>query len=99
MASLTGKREPWDDSVYWTLAYPAAIGVVALLAYRYPDRPWRWALILFEAQFFAMCAANGELGNLWPLGMLLFAVIALPAILAAWLAAWLGQRSADEPAA
>lgn len=77
---------------------PAAIVAVALLAYRYPDRPWRWALILFETQFFAMCATSGELGNLWPLGMLLFALIALPAFLAGWLAARLGRRPADEAA-
>ena len=84
---LTGKREPWDSSWYWAIAYPLAIGSSALLGYRYPDRPWRWAVVLFEAQFLAMWVRNGEVGSLWPLGMALFAVVALPGVLAANLAA------------
>jgi hypothetical protein len=58
----------------------------AFLGYSYPERPWRWALVLFESQFLAMCIRNGELGNLWPLGMAVFAIIALPGIAAAKLA-------------
>ena len=70
-----------------------AIAACALLGYRFPDRPWRWALVLFEAQFVAMCARNGELGNLWPLGMLLLAVVALPGIAAAQIGARFGRPS------
>ena len=92
---LTSKREPWDASAYWVLVYPLAIAACALLGRRYPERPWRWPLVLFEAQFIAMCVRNGELGNLWPLGMLLFAVVALPGIVAAKLAARLSGRSAE----
>jgi hypothetical protein len=84
---VTGKREPWDAAVYWAVAYPVAIGASAILGYAYRDRPWRWPLVLFEAQFIAMCLRNGELGNLWPLGMALFAVIAVPGVVAARAAA------------
>lgn len=84
---LTGEREPWDASAYWALAYPLAVLACALLGYSYPERPWRWPLLLFAAQFIAMCLRNGELGNLWPLGMALFAVLALPGIVAAKIAA------------
>jgi hypothetical protein len=95
---LTNKREPWDASVYWALAYPLAILTCALLGYRYPERPWRWSLVLFEAQFVAMCVRNGELGNLWPLGMLLFAVVALPGIVAAKVAARFSTAAAESNA-
>ena len=95
-AVFTGKREPWDASAYWTLAYPAAILASAGLGYFHPERPWRWAFVLFEAQFLAMCVRNGELGNLWPLGMALFAVIALPGVVAAKLASRLRNRSEEE---
>jgi hypothetical protein len=94
-SALTGKREPWDASAYWAIAYPAAILTSALLGYSYPERPWRWALVLFESQFLAMCVRNGELGNLWPLGMAMFAVIALPAVFAARLASRLSVASAE----
>ena len=84
---LTGRREPWDASAYWAIAYPLAIATCGLLGYLYSERPWRWAMVLFLAQFVAMCVRNGELGNLWPLGMGLFVVLALPGVVAAKVAA------------
>ncbi|CAG0950799.1 hypothetical protein RHDC4_00064 [Rhodocyclaceae bacterium] len=89
---LTGKREPWDASAYWTVAYPAALLLSAYLGHAYPERPWRWVLVLFESQFVAMCLRNGELGSLWPLGMAMFAVIALPGVLAAYVASRFKRR-------
>jgi len=89
----SGQREPWDATSYWLFAYPAAVAVSGGLGYGFPDRPWRWAVLLFQAQFFAMCVRNGELGNLWPLGMGLFAVIAVPAIVVARIAARHGNRA------
>jgi hypothetical protein len=82
-AFISGRREPWDGAAYWALAYPLSILACAYLGYRYPQRSWRWALLLFEAQFVAMCVRNGELANLWPLGMVMFAIMALPGVLAA----------------
>ena len=94
---LTGKREPWDASAFWAIGYPLAILACALLGYFFPERPWRWALVLFAAQFVAMCVRNGELGGLWPLGLALFAVLALPGIVAAKLAARFVSAAAAEP--
>lgn len=91
-AILTGRREAWDAPAYWGVAYPAALIVSAWLGRAYPERPWRWVLVLFESQFVAMCLRNGELGSLWPLGMVMFAVIALPGVLAANIAARFGRR-------
>ena len=92
---LTAKREPWDSAAYWIVAYPLAIAACALLGYRFPDRPWRCALVLFESQFLAMCMRNGELGNLWPMGVLSFAVVALPGVVAAQIAARFGRGPAQ----
>ena len=93
-SALAGRREAWDASAYWTIAYPAALCACALLGYLYPLRAWRWAIVLFEAQFLAMCIHNGEIGNLWPLGLVLFAVLALPGVLVAMLASRAGTRNA-----
>jgi len=84
---VTGKREPWDASAYWSVAYPLALLACGVLGYAYPQRPWRWALVLFASQFLAMCVRNGELGSLWPLGLALFAVLALPGVVLAKVAA------------
>ena len=94
ISMLTGRREPWDAGAYWALAYPAAIVTAALLGYFYPERPWRWPAVLFASQFLAMCIRNGELGNLWPLGIAMFAILAVPAVIAARLAARFSRRSA-----
>jgi hypothetical protein len=95
IASLvTSRQEPWDDSLYWVAVYPLAIAVSAALAYRYPLRPALLTLVVFEAQFLAMCVGSGEIGNLWPLGMALFAVISLPAMAAAKFAASRSPRRA-----
>jgi hypothetical protein len=91
---LTHRREPWDGAAYWGVVYPLSVAASAGLGYRYPQRAWRWALVVFEAQFLAMGVRNGELGNLWPLGMVMFAVLALPAMLAARVAANAGARAA-----
>lgn len=92
-AALSGKREAWDASAYWAFAYPIALIACAYLCYAYPHRPWRWVLTLFAGQFVAMCIRNGELGNLWPLGILVFAVIGLPGIIAAKLGTRLSRRN------
>jgi hypothetical protein len=84
---ISGRREAWDAPVYWVIAYPLALLAAAGLGYAYPDRPKLAALALFAAQFAAMCLRNGELGNLWPLGLLAFALLALPAVAAAQFAA------------
>src|SRR4051812_24139276 len=73
-----GKREAWDTSAYWTLAYPVAVAVCGVLGFMFPQRPWRWPAVLFLAQFAAMVLRSGELGSLWPLGLLLFGVLSLP---------------------
>jgi hypothetical protein len=92
-ALVTPTREPWDSRAYWFFVYPLALAACALLGHRYPTRSWRWALIVFESQFLAMCARNGELGNLWPMGMLLFAFVALPGVAAARVAARFSRGS------
>jgi len=89
---ISGKREPWDAAIYWTTAYPIAIALSGLLGFVYPQATWRWPLALFLFQFVGMVIRNGELGGLWPLGMVMFAVLSIPGILFARLAAWLRAR-------
>ncbi len=92
---LADRREAWDSGTYWSMAYPLALLVCAGLGYRYRLKPWRWAAALFLAQFIAMCVRNGELGNLWPLGIVMFMILALPGMAAAQLAARLGSARRD----
>jgi hypothetical protein len=74
---ISGRREAWDASLYWSVAYPLAIACAGALGYFAPDRPWRWALsvMLVQAVVLAMTAASF---GLLPLGLILFAVLAVP---------------------
>jgi hypothetical protein len=81
-SAASGRREAWDSTLYWTLAYPAAIAAAAVLAYLAPDRPWRWALALMWAQAATLAISTSSLGLL-PLGLILFGVLAVPPLGAA----------------
>lgn len=85
-AVVTGKREPWDASLYWTVSYPLAVIGSALLGFLFPERAWRWAAMLMLMQFVVMAAMGSGLGLL-PLGLIVLAVLAAPAALAGVLAA------------
>jgi hypothetical protein len=88
----SGRKEPWDAPFYWSMLYPGAIALCAVLGWFWPRRSWLWALVLFEAQIVAATVRSGEVGNLWPLAMMLFAFMALPGMGIGWLAAWLRHR-------
>jgi hypothetical protein len=72
---------------YWTIAYPAAIALSGLLGALFPERPWRWTALLMFMQFVVMFLGGSALGLL-PLGLILMAVLTLPAATLASLCAW-----------
>lgn len=77
-AEFGGRREAWDSPLYWLGAYPLALLICALLGYGFPGRPKLWAFALFAAQFAGMVLRSEEISGLLPLGLVAFAVIALP---------------------
>ena len=93
-AAVSGRREAWDSPLYWTAAYPLCIALAALFAYLAPERPARWAFSIMLVQPLAMVlASNGDFGLL-PLGLILFAILALPPFAAAKVAASMRLRGA-----
>ncbi|MES2293987.1 MAG: hypothetical protein V4527_11865 [Pseudomonadota bacterium] len=92
MASIAaGGGEPWDASLYWTIAYPAALMVCGGLGILFPHRAWRWPLVVMLAQMPVMIAFGSGLG-LFPLGLILLAALSLPGMAVASLAGWLWPR-------
>jgi hypothetical protein len=87
----SGRREAWDSGLYWLFAYPAGIGVAATLGALAPASAWRWGLTLMLVQAVTLAALTSDWGLL-PLGLILFAVLAVPPCAAASLAAWLARR-------
>lgn len=79
-SAVSGVREAWDASFYWWVAYPIELAASAAFGHFFPHLCWLWVLILFESQLLAMFIRAGEVGNLWPLGMALLAMLAMPGI-------------------
>lgn len=78
-AALGGRNEPWDAPGYWSVAYPLAIALSGVLGYLFPERPWRWALVLMSMQGVVMLFNGSGLGLL-PLGLIVLGVLSLPAV-------------------
>jgi hypothetical protein len=94
-SAASGRREPWDSSLYWTVAYPVAILLSGVLGYVFPQRPWRWAAVVIFSQLIVMIVGGSGFGLL-PLGLVLLTVLALPAVGLASLGSWLRRRGGGD---
>ena len=89
---ISGRAEAWDAPMYWTVTYPLAILLAGVLGYRASRRAWRWGLAVMLVQAPVMMLTSGGSMSLLPLGLALFAILALPAIAAATFGAWMRMR-------
>ena len=94
VSAATGRREAWDSGAYYQIGLPALCVVSAALGYLEPDRPWRWGAAPLAGQAVAMFATQG-VGNLWPLGLIVTGVLAVPPILTARLGAFVRRRNSN----
>jgi hypothetical protein len=81
----SGVREPWDAPGFWTLGYPLAIAMAALLGTVWPARSWLWGIIVMTMMAPVMALSGSDL-SLLPLGLVALAVLSLPASLAGLIA-------------
>lgn len=93
-SSLSGRHEAWDAPMYWSVTYPAAILGSGILGYLSVDQAWRWGLIIMLAQAVTMALVSSDF-SLLPLGLIMFAVLAVPPMLVARFAAGLRRRSSS----
>lgn len=78
-AIISGKAEAWDASSYWTVTYPLSIILTGWLGYQFPEKPWRWGFYVMFGQAGMMMLSNSDY-SLLPLGLILFGLLALPAV-------------------
>lgn len=93
VSSLSGRSEAWDSSAYFQLGIPTLCLVSFMMGYLSPERAWRWGAVPLGAQTLWMFATQG-LGNLWPLGLIVSGIFAVPPILAARFGAFIHRRTA-----
>ncbi len=90
LATVALGAEPWDDSGY-TGFYLMSLGLSALFGYFYPEKPWRWGLILTFAQLPIMLI-HAEPSRLLLVGLLFLVALALPAVIMASAASHAARR-------
>ena len=91
---LGSRREAWD-AVYWQLGLPLLVLTAFGLVWR--DRPWRWVVWLIIGRVaWSLILAVGHDGipNLLPLGLLMFALLGIPCLFAAYASRRLGEKTA-----
>jgi hypothetical protein len=92
---LAQGREPWDVPLYWQVSYPTLLLAAFLLGLAWRDRPWRWAALLMAGQalWALLVALQDGVPNLLPLGLIAFAVLAVPCVIAAYAGKWVGEKA------
>jgi cytochrome bd-type quinol oxidase subunit 2 len=88
---LLGRKEAWDHWSYFLVSLPLMAFLAAYAGYRAKSRAWRWPLTLVCAQFFTALLLGG-FGNLFPLGIAVLVVFALPMMITASVGAWFARR-------
>jgi len=81
----TGRKEAWDAGAYFSLGIPVMCAVIFGIAYRFPNRAWRWTLSMAVGQAAAIASAGNSL-SLWPFSILAMTILSLPQLVAGWLA-------------
>ena len=93
---LGTRREAWDDPLFWELFYPLLLFAAFVLGLVWRERPWRWVVGLIAGQAawsLALALAQDGVPNLLPLGLVMFALLGIPCLLAAYAGHWLGEKA------
>jgi hypothetical protein len=83
--AVSGRREAWDADIFWTAGLPVAMLVSFGIGFFATGRAWLATLAVAPAQFATMMVRSGEIGSLWPLGLVLSAFLSAPFVVASFL--------------
>lgn len=88
---LAGVEESWDVASFWTVIYPAALGLSVLLGLLLARYQWTAGAIVMFAQIPVVMASSG-VSSLLGAGVVYAAILSIPAIGLSWLAGRMAQR-------
>lgn len=90
VSAVTAAKEPWDLANYWTLIYPAALVLSAILGAVLKRAQWSAGAVVMLAQIPVVLVVSG-VSPLLAVGLLYAAVLSIPAMTLSWLAGKLRQ--------
>jgi len=84
VSMIAGVAEPWDAAGYWTIFYPAALVLSAVLALL--PRRFQWAVgaVVIFAQVPVVMVPSGA-GPLLGAGIVIATILSIPAVALSWL--------------
>lgn len=88
---LSGRAEAWDAPMFWSRAYPIALLLAAGIGWAFPRRAWLVGGVIVWMLVPVMLTGPTGLSMLPP-GLVLVAILSLPAMLAGALGARIGRR-------
>jgi hypothetical protein len=78
IGAWTGRREAWDSEQYWIVGLPIAAALAIVIGFLARGRSWVWAFTIVPGQVATMMLRSGEIGNLWPLAVMLSGILGAP---------------------
>lgn len=82
--AVSGRREAWDSPMFWTYGMPAALLVSLAIGAFAKGRAWLATLLVAPGQVATMMIESGEIGNLWPLMIVLSGILSAPFVAASF---------------
>lgn len=86
VSGISGRREAWDSPIYFSQFFPLLFVLSAVLGFLAPRHPWRWGLWMAAGQVAMMFVLQPAIGNLLPMGLILFGILGgicgVPALIA-----------------
>ena len=82
--ALSGRREAWDSSQYWIVGLPIAALISVAIGFLSQRSDWLWTFLIVPSQVMTMMVRSGEVGNLWPLALILSSILSAPFVAASF---------------
>lgn len=74
---MTDRREAWDSEVFWSLGVPLMMALNAVTAFLDPNKVAVKGIVSVALQPAAMMVQAGEIGSMFPMGLVVFAFLGL----------------------
>jgi len=82
--AISGRREAWDSPVFWTVGLPVALIIALGIGLLSDRRAWLATIAIAPSQLATMMVRSGEVGNLWPLALILSSLLSAPFVATAF---------------
>jgi hypothetical protein len=94
IALASGRREAWDAGAYYSAGIPIMVVLIFIIAWVFPERPWRWTLAMALGQSLSAFLQGSSL-SLFPIAIIFMTVVSIPQFIAGYAAArWSRSRDA-----